>query len=265
MPIKLSRNIRQYLKERRTGGRDVFIRSRGIKGLFDSRALSAGCIEEITKNVDDLIEDGVVLKDGGATKVSRVGIAGRSYVIKRYNWRGCITALRYMIKGSRARRVWLCGHMLESVGVHTPRPVCWLEKSRCGVVVNSYIINEYVEGVRLFHYLRDEKTRDSERFAILKKMLDVLLMMHSNRVTHGDLKLSNVLVSGGEIYLVDLDATARNRFWFVHRAMMRKEIQRFWDRLDTGKAPEEIKRKIRGFRQSLMSGNEEPPDNINEK
>lgn len=73
----------------------------------------------------------------------------------------------------------------------------------------DYIVQEYIEGSPL-SYLVDNGTRFSEAEVkdILSQLLLILNDLHSprqkkNAVVHRDLRLSNLLFKGGEIYLVD--------------------------------------------------------------
>ncbi len=228
----LIKQVKKDLRQRLGDGRDVRIRRNGMRGVFDSEVPGAGRIEDLAEDMDRLMEGGSLLKDGGATRVAKVRIGGCDCVIKRYNWRGWVKGIRYMLKGSRARHVWFYGHLLGRIGVMTPRPVCWLEKSRSGIVRQSYIVAEYVEGVELYDYLRNENRTEPERRAILGKMNDLFGKLHAHRITHGDMKRSNILVAGEDICLIDLDATRRHRFGLIHKVRRTRDRRRFSDRMD---------------------------------
>ncbi len=241
----LRTQIKHDLRARLSSDRDAVLRRKGMRGVYDSETFKPEDFESIAWQIDTLMDAGTLLKDGGATKVAKITRHGRSYVIKRYNWRGWRKGIRYMLKGSRARRVWFYGHLLPEAGVHTPQPVGWLEKSKNAMVRKSYIIHEYVPGVRLHDYLCDGRRTRHECVAVLKKMREVFENMHSHRITHGDMKRSNVLVAGNEICLIDLDAVALNRSKLVHRLKRRRDIKRFAERMHADDTPPHIRRLCR--------------------
>ncbi len=234
----------QDLSRRLKDGRDRILEDTGLRGVFDGNALDEKDAADVAVNPDAIMDGGVALKNGGATRVAGVRLGEDDYVIKRYNWRGWAKGLRYMIKGSRARRVWFYAHLLGRIGVYTQRPVLWLERSRSGIVRFSYIMTRHVEGLSLFDYLLDSDRSDSERRAILDEAAGVLQKLSSHRITHGDMKRSNVLVSDGRICLIDLDAAVLNRTGIMHRIRERRDVRIFFDRMLGQDMPDEIRRMV---------------------
>ncbi len=241
----LRKHVKKIIAERKASGRYIPVKKPGLHGIFDGETFSPDRFEDAAADLDSLMAGGTLLKDGGATKVAKIEFDGGCYVIKRYNWRGWRKGLRYRIKGARARRVWLYGHLLPIIEVNTPRPVCTVEKSKSGIVRNSYVINEYVLGTRLHDYLCGEHRTDSECVEILGKMRTLFETLHSHRITHGDLKRSNVLVTNGDICLIDLDATTLHRTGLVYWLKRRRDIGRFTERMLAEDTPPHIRRYCR--------------------
>lgn len=70
-----------------------------------------------------------------------------------------------------------------------------------------YLVMEHVSGESLHQYLKAQTLRrlsSTQTKQIVKQLLNVLMYLHSRCVTHGDIKLENVLVDKkGQIKLLD--------------------------------------------------------------
>ena len=82
------------------------------------------------------------LKNGNTYFVSRINLAGREIVVKRYNHKEVIHSVRQTIKRSRARRGWLHEHRLRMLNIATPRPLAYIESRRGMVVWKSYLVTQ---------------------------------------------------------------------------------------------------------------------------
>ncbi len=229
-----------YLNDRLKSGRDTALQHKGFKGVIDTEELDIDHFKEFLKDIDSTMTGSALIKDGGATKVANLHINGEDYILKRYNWRGWRKGLRYMIKGSRARHVWFYGHLLNSIDVGSPGPVCWLEKVRKNIVRESYVLTKYVNGITLFEYLRAHAHSAQDKQNLLNKMKEVFQKLFSYRITHGDMKRSNVLVVNNNICLIDLDATALNRNSFIYKIRKGRDLKRFLEKMESDEIPEDI-------------------------
>ena len=67
-----------------------------------------------------------------------------------------------------------------------------------------WFVMEYVDGVPITDYCRDQKCSIEERLRLFRSVCDAVQYAHEHAVIHRDLKPSNILVkSGGEIRLLD--------------------------------------------------------------
>ncbi len=239
----IKKQIRKDLKHKLNSNIHNRLNERGVKGVYDCRIITDDAVEPIANDIDSLMESGRILKDGGACKVALVEAAGRKMVVKRYNWRGWLKGLRYQVKGSRARRVWFYGHLLPAIGIPTPQPFAWLERSEKGIVRKSYIINEYIEAPTLFDFLCDSTKPHEERADVLEDLHGMFKTMHRHRLTHGDMKRSNILVADGRILLIDLDATTLHRSRLVYEIKRKRDLARFWECIEDNNVPVSLLQK----------------------
>lgn len=196
--------LRDYLGKL---GRDcsLFAVESGASGI---RALRRDCAERLRPLLEDpdaFIAAGTPLKQGGSATVARVELDGRAYVIKRYNIKNLAHWLKRCWRPTRAWHSWVEGNRLAFLGIATPQPLAVWEPRRLGLRGRSYLVTEYLEAediiARLAPYV-DAAPPEAELQA-LDRLFAALLR---ERISHGDLKGTNLLWQDGRWALIDLDA-----------------------------------------------------------
>ena len=114
--------------------------------------------------------------------------------------------MRHTIKRSRARNGWLHAHRLSMLDIATAKPLAYIEKRKGPLIWKSYLITEYVEGPNLFNFLRDNSATQQQRSKVTQHIAELFEKLQKNRITHGDLKHSNILVTNQALVLTDLDS-----------------------------------------------------------
>lgn len=148
-----------------------------------------------------------VLKEGGSATVFRCDIDGRAYVFKRYRHKDRWRAVRRWGRPSRAARSWRMAHALQFATIVTPTPIALIEHGRWGHIPDAWFVTEAVHGEDLLqHWQRREPT--AGQIAKMKHLFHTLALAG---ICHGDMKATNLLVQGDEIYLIDLDAAREVR------------------------------------------------------
>jgi len=151
---------------------------------------------------------GRTLKHDATTTVTLVAGGEARWVVKRYNIRGPWHALRRQFQSGRARNCWRAAEDLAAAGIDTPRPVAALEERRFGLLRGrSYFISELVEGETLDEAL---SRAGKQAAALMDRTADIVRRLRASGIVHGDLKATNIIVSHGRVYLVDLDATRKS-------------------------------------------------------
>lgn len=187
---------------------------------------------EFLQNIDKLMQEGQILKDGNTCFVSHVNLAGEEVVIKRYNYKGIIHSIRHTLKRSRARRNWLHAHRLVMLNIPTAMPLAFIEKRKLLVVYKSYFITEYINAQNLRDFLGDNSVLEQQRLSTVKKAIELLSKLTKHRITHGDLKHSNILISDNKLMIVDLDSMMVHKFNFLLKNKSKKDLAFFADYID---------------------------------
>lgn len=220
----IERGLRKFL---RTNRRHQAIRRGPWRGLADRRFFEAVKPDVITAGLDEAMGRGRILKDGRTSFVSRVKLGGIDVVVKRYNHKGLLHSLRHTIRGSRAKRSWINSNRLLLVGIATPRPLAYIEEYRGPFLHRSYFIAEFVDGQELHGILRDETIPMDRRQRLIDEVVRTLDRLAGHRISHGDLKHTNVLCSGDKITLTDLDGMQVHRIRWLLRRRYRSDMARF--------------------------------------
>jgi tRNA A-37 threonylcarbamoyl transferase component Bud32 len=222
------RSIRGGLKKcLRTNRRQLRIRGRRYVAEFDRGFCHETVMNDFIEHVDTLMDAGQILKNGQTSCVSRLTWNGEDVVVKRYNHRGFMHSLRHTLKRSRACRAWLHGHRLGMLEIPTPKPLAYIEQRKGLLVWNSYLVTAYIEGQKLDDFLQDDSVDKGRRLGVTQQIIQLLEKLWKYRITHGDLKHTNVLVTRSGPVLTDLDGMIVHRWRLLYRNKQAKDMERF--------------------------------------
>lgn len=181
-------------------------------------------LDELIEQPEAVLARGRVLKHDGTTTVVVVDDGERDWVVKRYNTKNAWHAVRRLLRTSRAVNCWRAAARLLEAGIDTPWPVAAMEERRLGILRGrSYFISERIDGDTLAHRLHDA---GDDKPRLVEQAAGIVTRLREAGIVHGDLKATNFLVSGGRMYLVDLDASRRPRGRRLETGL-RKDLQRF--------------------------------------
>jgi len=169
-----------------------------------------------------------LLKKGNSATVIKVRLDNRDYVVKRYNMKNIWHRLRRCLRTTRAAHCWRLANKLALFDVATAHPVAYLESKKFGMRGVSYYVTEYVSGIHAGDYLNRNLSKSDKTQAMVKRISDLLKSVAKVDVTHGDLKISNILVNAREQpVLIDLDGAAEHPSLSGLRKAWHKELDRF--------------------------------------
>lgn len=231
---KVARELRKCL---RPNERYLRIETSQIIAMFNRVFCKRRGTEEpldFIERIDALMDKGHILKQDDTTYVSSLTWNGKDVVVKRFNHKGFIHSLRHTIKKSRAHRGWLHGLRLGILEIATPRPLAFIEKRRGLLVWKSYLVTEYVDGPNLYYFLRDDKTGEEERSAAMQQVAELLDRLGKYRITHGDLKHSNILITENGPVLTDLDGMKIHRLKPLFNRWRTKDLKCFAEGMRSG-------------------------------
>lgn len=221
----LTREVRSYWEKRKNDYlKKVFRNSTDVHALKNKaqfvlvrRSCLTASLKAILENPDKAIDEGVILKDGNSQTVSQVVVDDMPLVIKRYNQNTIWTRIKRKLGFSRARNCWRYAHLLSMAGIKTPIPVAIIEVAKGA----AYYICMYAGGEKLSLYYKKGKNID----LLMRPLRRLFYRMHAARLTHGDLKAANIMVSDGKLSLIDLDAMTENALNYSYRR--KKDLNRF--------------------------------------
>ena len=224
--IQRQRTIKHGLKKSlRTSKRYVKIKTEYFVAVFDKSFYQKVKSADFINQLDSLIARGHILKDGNTCFVSHISWNNNDIVVKRYNHKGFFHSLRHSIKKSRARRAWLHAQRLGMLDISTAKPLAYIEKKKGFLIWSSYLITEYTDGTNLYNFMRNESISKETRLISTQQLEELLNKLAKYRITHGDLKHSNVLITKNGPVLTDLDAMKIHRFYWTFKIRRTKDLQ----------------------------------------
>lgn len=121
--------------------------------------------------------------------------------------------LTLQARHSRSHRAYFWAHRLRALGIDTPRPLGFIERSEHAAFEKSFSVAEFVFAPSLTE-LRDERLapveggRDVllEKRTLIRMVADFLRELHAKGLFHGDLHAGNLLVADGGVMLIDLES-----------------------------------------------------------
>lgn len=175
---------------------------------------------------DAWLQRGTPLKQGRTATLARVEQDGRPFVIKRYNIKSLGHALSRCWRPSRAWQAWIAAHRLRFLGIATPRPIALIEHRFGPLRRCAWLIVEYCPGASLAAHF-STGTDSCPPADELEAVRQLFAQLAAARISHGDLKASNLLWCDQHPILIDLDAMQQHRSQAAFLQAWRKDRARF--------------------------------------
>lgn len=235
----LSKVITETLCEREKRKYDFMAKTRRECSLFCVKKTSSQWVVYAEKyhsndllnliaSPDDFINTGQYLKQGKSSTVSIITVGEKKWVIKRYNIKDWKHFLSRALRPSRALKSWHNANLLKFYGIPSPDPVAIIEKCFGFVRKTAYFISEYVPGETYHDFLYLSGPTDEKKRSIAQSVCKLFRSLKKLNISHGDLKISNLMIKNDMVSLIDLDAmqqhTRQNNFQKSHK----KDVKRFF-------------------------------------
>ena len=184
---------------------------------------------------DCFIAAGEILKAGGSATVARVVVNGRPLVVKRYNIKGVGHWLRRCWRPSRAWHSWREGNRLVFLGIPTAKPLAMLEKRTFWLRSRAYLVLECLDGENILARFEPYigSTPPQAELAGVEELFAALLR---ERISHGDMKGTNLIWHDGRWALIDLDAMHQHRARRIFARAFAADRARFLENWPAGSA-----------------------------
>jgi tRNA A-37 threonylcarbamoyl transferase component Bud32 len=224
---RFSRELRKRALRRRARrclkvNRDFSVRRFGAWKWNVRTANLSASLERILEDPDGFLARARPLKRGRSSTLA----AAAGLVLKRYNFKKPLNALKDLLRGSRGRRGFQKAYHLELCGVATPRVLATADYRVWGLPTRSYVLmDEVPEAVDAGNWSEDPRRAG-------RSIGGLLARLHDEGFTHRDLKETNILFdAAGVPCVIDLDGLR-----FVS-TVMEDEAREDLQRLARGLAP----------------------------
>lgn len=173
----------------------------------------------------------LTFKNSKRTKAGCIKLNNQVYFFKSYNNRGIIYTIKSIVRKSRPTKVLTIYKQLNKLNINTPTVLATIEKRCLNMVLESYILTEFIDGYKIKDIL--SKKELNEQYTILRYISHFISQIHNKSVFHGDLKANNLLLDKNnlsKIWLLDLDGVKiRNSISLKERI---KDVARFLVSID---------------------------------
>lgn len=153
-----------------------------------------------------------IFKHGSRSVVGAYRMSNdRAVALKYYYPRNALKKLRYGLFGSRCRISWIGSLGLTYLGLPTPLPLAMSERPGLGGIVNheSFLATACASGKSLGDLVAEHGDEPDRFTTVAKTLKEVFDTMARYRISHGDLKSTNIFVdSEHRVSFLDLDAVS---------------------------------------------------------
>jgi tRNA A-37 threonylcarbamoyl transferase component Bud32 len=170
---------------------------------------------------------GEVLKDDRKARLIRCQYDGKDVVVKHYRYVNWLYAVTHALLQSRAQYAWHASLKMAAMHIPTPRALACIERISHGIVRESYFVYEYEPGFLFRDYAWSTPVDTILSQAHLHDVYGVLRGLKENRISHGDLKMPNIVVTEHGPVLIDLDQVRFHRSKRVFSKRRLRDLRRF--------------------------------------
>ena len=196
------------------------------------------CTPITVKKLDKALANAMdSVKHDRTTTVVKWEFESHHFVLKRYNARTQGHKLKRAFRQTRARRCWQMSYEFQHVGLNVAAPALMYEKRFGPIRTTAYYAAQFLPGQELLTALPNMNTRDRKK--VLKALRDAYKIMQKHRITHGDMKATNLMWLDDQLYFLDLDAAMIHRSDASWRRAHQRDRRRF---LKNWKSDPELKK-----------------------
>lgn len=175
---------------------------------------------------DALIDSGLRLKSGNTCTVSLTSVEGVAVVVKRYNIKSFFHCVSRAFRQTRAAASWANAYRLNILGILTPKPIVLIEKRFFGLRGKAYFLSEFVDAPDVKSFFEKIKNKNTEAAAI-KEIAKLFYRLYLLKLSHGDLKYSNIKMLDGNPCLIDLDSLRQHQWGYYALRGHVQDLRRF--------------------------------------
>jgi len=181
---------------------------------------------DVLDHIDSHLVGADLLKDGNSCTVMLATFGQTPTVIKRYNIKNIMHLISRMWRPSRASASWENASRLCLLEIPTPAPIALFETRFFGFRGKAYFLSEYVEAPDIAQFFALIKDKDLRAMTV-RKTVELFYRLYLLKLSHGDMKATNVKVVDNAPMLIDLDSMKQHTWhYFAQKAHVR-DLKRF--------------------------------------
>ena len=151
--------------------------------------------------------------------------------VKEFGYKGAVHSLKHLFGKHRAQVMWKVSWHLLKHSIPVPEPVGYLLKKSGPLCRQGYYFSKVLSGCNSLATLAWTSRELSKKFApggLIEALAREIAELHDCRITHGDLKWSNILIDEKKdrLWFVDLDS-AKLHVHFWGPAKVARDLARF--------------------------------------
>ncbi len=203
-----------------------YFKSKHIKSMFSQ----GFCEEQEARFVEwlgQIRDHGCVLKDDKKAVLIRSQFDGKDLVVKHYQYVGVIHAFGHALTQSRAQYAWQASTKMAALDIPTPPALACIERLTFGIVRDSFFVYEFEEGFRFREYAWSTPIETMFMETHLREVYAVLKSLKHHRISHGDLKMPNIIITNHGPVLIDLDQVRFHNSNHVFAKRRLRDLKRF--------------------------------------
>jgi len=194
--------------------------------LFNFSEFECSTKRDLHKVLDACLQNNKqVFKNSQVTSVVQVQLKSCDCIIKRYNARSLLHHLKRSIRVSRASRCWNMSYAFSAAGINVATPYLMHERRIGPFRLGAYFVSEKLRGEELKTAL--PKMTTAQKKQVLALIANVFEKMREAKITHGDMKASNIMWVNEQLYFIDLDASKIHVTHASWQHSHSKDVKRF--------------------------------------
>ncbi len=174
---------------------------------------------------EQLLDTRDALKHDKTTTVKKLYLNDETLVLKRYNARNTWHHLKRALRITRANRCWCMSYHFQRAGLNVAEPLVMLERRWGPLRKDAYLLTKCLEGQELLSRL--PAMEEQERLQVKAAIDAAFAAMQAYKISHGDMKASNLLWVDERLFFVDLDAASKHRSRLSWRHAHNRDKQRW--------------------------------------
>lgn len=164
----------------------------------------------------------------GLLKTHEIKNDDQKIVIKRYNVKSFWHGVSRSFRKTRAAISWSNAHRLKLFDIATVQPVALLEERfffGC-LTRRSYFLSEYLDAPDVLEYFVTEHDK-TKRAELVKHVVELFYRLYLLKISHGDMKASNLKIVNNQPVLLDLDSMKHHRLGLIAKHRHARDLRRF--------------------------------------